>query len=400
MRRLVSWSIMLWLAAPSSLSAHPWHLEVTEVREAWKITQGKNVVVTVVDSPVCFVGPLEKKSADGTGGCPWEVYDKLTFKKNYGHVITSLPGKSAFEAYKEVYAHGTAMASIIAADKKELNGEGSQEEVLLVAGIAPEALLKTAPFKYVSLTSSSHEKSLRSVLEEVLQKIEQLEADFAAKVKQTRHNKPHIKLGNPLESRVYIVNISAGFIGEDNRQEYLQLLRKVASKGYIQFIMAVGNESEDLVAYCQDVGLYPTCVRDIPQPDNLHEAEDSFIRVGALGMYSSSQPPKEGNFSNYSPNYVDIFAPGEDIPALFPCGRGNWVKGTSPATAIVTAATTLLASCDPLAKAVTLKKALMENADGYKHLEPYVRKGQVLNVYRSVAKFCYDEEEIPAYLAT
>lgn len=92
--------------------------------------------------------------------------------------------------------------------------------------------------------------------------------------------------------------------------------------------------------------------------------------------------------SNYGKDCVDILAPGEKIPIL-DSQKVTLANGTSDATAIVTGAAVLLASCKPWATANEIRETILHHADKHpKALGNQVDQGRVLNIYRAASNFC------------
>ena len=102
------------------------------------------------------------------------------------------------------------------------------------------------------------------------------------------------------------------------------------------------------------------------------------------------------DFSNFG-SVVDILAPGEHIPVIYPVksddgkstiGKATYVSGTSFSAPMVAGALTLLAQCNPTASVQDIKKALFESAYQVPELETRVANGRVLNIKGAVELMC------------
>lgn len=148
-------------------------------------------------------------------------------------------------------------------------------------------------------------------------------------------------------------------------------------------IAAVGNDGKELT---KENGVLPAI---LPPPKG---TRDPIIRVGAVTKYNSKTQPQiymgRNTGSNWGKNFVDIMSPGQSISVLMPSANATIANGTSEATAIVTGAAALIASCNPSATADDIRKAILDNADRFQHLSEKVKEGRVLNIYQAVEKYC------------
>lgn len=113
----------------------------------------------------------------------------------------------------------------------------------------------------------------------------------------------------------------------------------LSSKGVL-FITAAGNEGRNI----DNFPSYPAAYNTFTQ-----------ITVGAM-----THDAYTAGFSNYG-NRVDLVAPGASIVSTFPGHRYLMMDGTSMATPFVVGAAALLWSAFPGAKAIDIKKALVES---------------------------------------
>lgn len=109
---------------------------------------------------------------------------------------------------------------------------------------------------------------------------------------------------------------------------------------------------------------------------------DNIISVGSIG-----QTLEKSYFSNYG-HSIDIVAPGEKL-LVAKLGNGiMYSSGTSFSAPHVTGAITLLDSyTGGYLTWQELKQTILETATEYSHLEPYVNRGRVLNVYNALQRY-------------
>ena len=129
-----------------------------------------------------------------------------------------------------------------------------------------------------------------------------------------------------------IINDSWGFFGDSSI--ILANAIDTAATRNILIVSAAGNDGIDLDTLLQ----YPACYA----ADNVITvaASDTFINMeGILDV-------QRADFSNFSPNYVDIVAPGEGIVSdLFNTTQTIDKSGTSMATPMVTAEAAIVYAC-------------------------------------------------------
>ena len=90
----------------------------------------------------------------------------------------------------------------------------------------------------------------------------------------------------------------------------------------------------------------------------LMKITDNFISVGSIS--NSLNKKILSYFSNYSNNYVDLFAPGNDIYTALPNNKHNFNGGTSLASAITSGVAALLYAYYPNLTASQVKHILMD----------------------------------------
>lgn len=96
----------------------------------------------------------------------------------------------------------------------------------------------------------------------------------------------------------------------------------------------------------------------------------NWIEVGALNWKTGEE--LVAPFSNYSPDYVDVFSPGMEIYSTVPFNQYEHLQGTSMAAPVVAGVAAMLRSYFPELTAEQVRDIIMESAVRQKHkvLEP------------------------------
>ena len=181
-----------------------------------------------------------------------------------------------------------------------------------------------------------------------------------------------------------IVNLSAKY-----KDRILALEEAFKGDAKFLFVVAAGNKDGQLGKEFQN-NIYPALYGGI---GNGRSALNT-ITVTAL----EAGPAEDGKlhlapFSNFSPDYVDIAAPGCEIPALtYDKGANNWklvsLSGTSMATPLVSFTAALVKSEVPVAfSAAETKTRLMAASDLHSELAGEVVDGRTLNITKAVALY-------------
>lgn len=164
-----------------------------------------------------------------------------------------------------------------------------------------------------------------------------------------------------------VINMSFGK-GASPRKEVVDEAVKYAQAHDVLLIVAAGNDNK-LVT---DDNNFPT---------------DQYAKRGFLGLFGPRYASnwievgainwKTGEdlvapFSNYSPEYVDVFAPGMEIYSTVPFNHYENLQGTSMAAPVVAGVAAMLRSYFPDLTAEQVKNVIMETAvkQKYKVKEP------------------------------
>lgn len=192
-------------------------------------------------------------------------------------------------------------------------------------------------------------------------------------------------INDAVADNIKILNISLGFdfdlIMDNYGDDILCIAQSFANfPGLI--ICAAGNDSEDIDV--SNNAIYPATYDFY-----------NIITVGALG---------ENNLkwtgSNYGDNYVDLFAPGENIyGATIPIALNNYsiyntANGTSYATAYVPGVAAILLSINTQLTPCMLKQIILSTVTNNSNLENYCITGGTLNAYNAVSYLLSINEEI------
>jgi subtilisin family serine protease len=159
---------------------------------------------------------------------------------------------------------------------------------------------------------------------------------------------------------VPVVNASLGGLGE------VQVVSDViAEHPDTLYVVAAGNDNLDL-----DTHAYTPC--EVPHPN--------VLCVGA----ADSNDTKAG-FSNFSPEAVDVFAPGVEVFSTLPGDDYWYYDGTSMATPHVAGEAALLLARHPSLDAGQIKQAILDSAEPKDALALYGHAGGRANAAAALA---------------
>lgn len=140
----------------------------------------------------------------------------------------------------------------------------------------------------------------------------------------------------------------------------------------VLFVAAAGNDGQDKSPVCD---VRPACIRG------------RHFNVLSVVALTSARTPTRLSRSNYGS--FDIAAPGDSIMSTLPHDRFGVLSGTSPATAIVSGAASLLFALDPRLRPRAVRQRLMYTADLEPAFEGMVRSGG-LNIERAIHEIDQD----------
>ncbi|HHL9454819.1 S8 family peptidase [Escherichia coli] len=314
----------------ANISPYPWYFDSIGItNETLSYTKrNSSVVVSVIDSGVAFVGGLSDKE-----------YAKYSYTKDG----SPYPVKDFGEAY---YTHGTAMASLIASDGA-------------VLGVFPGANISSRRV----VPNPDNDSWMSAVTDANL-----------------------IDLSSGIEK---IINISGGQKDPNAATAWSDLLSRIGRENKKLIVAAVGNDGADIRTITPAQRIWPAAYHPTSE---LNKKNDPVIRVAALAEYRKGDTPvlHRGivSGSRYGNGWVDIGAPGQNIPYLTPDNTVKVGSGTSEASAIVSGVLAAMVSCNPNATAQDLKKTLLDTADKYTSLEDEITDGRVLNANKAIKTFC------------
>lgn len=155
-----------------------------------------------------------------------------------------------------------------------------------------------------------------------------------------------------------IINMSFGK-GYSPYKDAVDAAVKYAKKNDVLLVHAAGNAAQENV-------------KDNNYPNDLYTKRGLFgpknaknwLEVGALN-YGEGED-LVASFSNYSPEFVDVFAPGVQIYATVPNDKYEKLQGTSMASPTVAGVAAILRSYFPTLTAQQVKEIIMDSAQPFK----------------------------------
>jgi subtilisin family serine protease len=119
------------------------------------------------------------------------------------------------------------------------------------------------------------------------------------------------------QAGVKVINMSLGIFEEHvpNKHDFENLKKVILEKSHIIFVVAAGNDGQDLGGRTKG-RVFPAMIN-----------AEHIITVG-----SHDQHGDMSKFSNFSNDYVDTFALGEDVLSTWPEGETKALSGTSMAS--------------------------------------------------------------------
>ena len=154
-----------------------------------------------------------------------------------------------------------------------------------------------------------------------------------------------------------VINMSFGK-GASPRKELVDEAVRYALKNDVLLVHAAGNDGKEVTSENN----FPTDKFEKRGFLNLFGSQhaDNWVEVGALNWKTGES--LAAPFSNYSPEYVDLFAPGMSIYSTAPYNEYKDLQGTSMAAPVVAGVAAMLRSYYPDLTAVQVKSILMQSA--------------------------------------
>ncbi len=154
-----------------------------------------------------------------------------------------------------------------------------------------------------------------------------------------------------------VINMSFGK-GASPRKDVVDEAVRYALKNDVLLVHAAGNDGKEVT----NLNNFPTDRFEKRGFLNLFGSKyaDNWIEVGALNWKTGET--LAAPFSNYSPEYVDLFAPGMSIYSTTPDNGYEDLQGTSMAAPVVAGVAAILRSYYPDLTAEQVKSILMQSA--------------------------------------
>lgn len=147
-----------------------------------------------------------------------------------------------------------------------------------------------------------------------------------------------------------VINMSFGKPLSPQRK-WVEDAFKYAQQHDVLLVHAAGNDGKDV---SQPI--------DFPTQYFMKDSTKSFDNMITVGASGPIEPMLVAYFSNFSPNSVDVFAPGVEIYSTLP-GKSEYgpLSGTSMASPVVAGMAAVLRSYFPALKAAQIKKIIMQS---------------------------------------
>lgn len=168
---------------------------------------------------------------------------------------------------------------------------------------------------------------------------------------------------NALEKGADVVNASWGWVG-DSSTVLSNIIDRAGESGAL-VVAAAGNDAFDLADHQQ----YPACY-----------TKDNLITVGAVKQDAETL----SDFSNFSPDFVDIMAIGSDVFSTLPLyldpAGGGIKSGTSMAAPIISGAIAYLKCLNPGLDPASIRERILECSKIVPELSDKVEDGRVIDI--------------------
>jgi subtilisin family serine protease len=146
-----------------------------------------------------------------------------------------------------------------------------------------------------------------------------------------------------------VINMSFGKAFSYNKKAVDDAVKYAASKDVL-FVHAAGNDSKN----SEEEDNFPT-----PIYENSTERVPGWIEVGASSWMTGKDLAAE--FSNYSKNIVDVFAPGVDIYSTLPNSTYGSYDGTSMASPVTAGVAAMVRSYYPELTAILVREIILKS---------------------------------------
>lgn len=318
----------------------------------------------------CLSGGIEKIPEDRMVVDPCNKAENFVDDDKNGYVddVSGWDFSRKIADVTDNHGHGTHIAGIIA---------GKYNQDFQASGVAPN--VKILPLKYYC---DSNE-----VNKDVFLKEKKTKCDITKNLESSTE-----ALKYAINQKVRIINYSGG--GPEYSKEEFEVLKEAEKQG-ILVIAAAGNDRREIKE--KDEVPANRKVNQAGKTLSWEELKEAKVKSEEYKYYPCSYKLKNvicvgastqyrmlASFSNWGENFVDVFAPGEQIKSLGLYEDYAYMNGSSQATAFVSGVAALILSVKPELTPEEVRTIIVSTTQSNDSLKSLAKASGLVDAYRSV----------------